>query len=81
MMNEVSEICVTRTTIMRDALLMLDRSGAGLLLLTDQAGAFERTVTDGDLRRLLLGGVDMAVLREAPEAHDDERPPRRLEEP
>ena len=59
-MNDVSEICVQRTTIMRDALVTLDRSGVGLLLLVDSEGRFERTVTDGDLRRLLLGGVDMA---------------------
>ena len=59
-MNDVSEICVQRTTVMRDALATLDRSGAGLLLLVDADGRFERTVTDGDLRRLLLGGVDLA---------------------
>ncbi len=54
-------ISVTRGTPLRDALTVLDRSGAGLLLLVDDAGRFERTVTDGDLRRLLLAGTDLSA--------------------
>lgn len=60
-MNDVAEICVMRSTTMRDALATLDKSGAGLLLLIGADGRFERTVTDGDLRRLLLKGVEMAA--------------------
>jgi len=42
---------------------LLDRSGLGILLLVTQERQFERTVTDGDLRRLLLGGgsLDQAL--------------------
>jgi len=58
-MDNVGIISVTRNTAMREALATLDRAGAGLLLLVDAAGKFERTVTDGDLRRLLLGGAEM----------------------
>jgi dTDP-4-amino-4,6-dideoxygalactose transaminase len=36
---------------------MLDKSGTGLLLLNRKNGTFERTVTDGDLRRLILNGL------------------------
>jgi len=36
---------------------MLDRSGLGVLLLVRGDRNFERTVTDGDLRRLLLEGA------------------------
>jgi len=39
---------------------VLDRSGVGLLLLVNEKGLFERTVTDGDLRRLLLQGVALS---------------------
>lgn len=35
---------------------LLERSAGGILLLIRQDGRFERTVTDGDLRRLLLEG-------------------------
>ena len=38
---------------------MLDRSGLGVLLLVRGAREFERTVTDGDLRRLLLEGASL----------------------
>ena len=38
---------------------MLDRSGLGVLLLISGKAKFERTVTDGDLRRLLLEGVSL----------------------
>lgn len=58
-MTDVATISTTRSARVRDALAMIDRSGHGLLLLTDDDGRFERTVTDGDLRRLLLRGADL----------------------
>lgn len=56
-MTDVATISTTRGARVRDALAMIDRSGHGLVLLFDEAGRFERTVTDGDLRRLLLNGA------------------------
>ncbi|NQD37417.1 aminotransferase class I/II-fold pyridoxal phosphate-dependent enzyme [Permianibacter sp. IMCC34836] len=45
----------------------LDASAAGILLLVQDDGLFERTVTDGDLRRLLLQGHELgAFLSELP---------------
>ena len=58
-MSDVTTISTTRTARVRDALAMIDRSGHGLVLLLDGDGRFERTVTDGDLRRLLLNGVGL----------------------
>ena len=58
-MNDMEAISATRDACVRDALAMIDRSGLGLLLLVDRTGRFERTVTDGDLRRLLLNGAGM----------------------
>ncbi len=55
-MINVSEISVTRATALRDALQTLNRAGTGILLLSAADGRFERTVTDGDLRRLILDG-------------------------
>lgn len=53
-------ISVQRNETIRDSLMKLDRSAFGMLLLLNADGTFERTVTDGDIRRLLLqgGGVD-----------------------
>lgn len=55
-MVDISEISVTRSATLREGLSVLDNSGFGLILLVGNDGFFERTVTDGDLRRLLLSG-------------------------
>lgn len=59
-MIDVMAISVQRNETIRDSLMKLDRSAFGMLLLLNADGTFERTVTDGDIRRLLLqgGGVD-----------------------
>src|SRR5689334_18529512 len=56
---DISEICITRQSTLREALDVLDRSGLGVLLLVEGDRKFERTVTDGDLRRLLLDGASL----------------------
>lgn len=59
-------IFVTRNLTLREALKRMDGAGKGLLLLVDERQRFERTLTDGDLRRELLAGrgldEDMAEL-------------------
>lgn len=54
----VLEISVVDTMPVSEALSILDKSAAGILLLTHPDGVFKRTVTDGDLRRLLLKSKD-----------------------
>lgn len=58
-MNKVREISVTRSTTVGEALAMLDKAASGVLLLVKDDQTFERTVTDGDLRRLLLNGKQL----------------------
>lgn len=58
-MIDISEISVRRTTTIHDALLKLDKAGFGMLLVLNADNTFERTVTDGDIRRLLLQGCTM----------------------
>jgi dTDP-4-amino-4,6-dideoxygalactose transaminase len=58
-LTDIRAISVTRETPLREALTALDKSGAGILLVLDADGRFERTATDGDLRRLLLHGKQM----------------------
>jgi dTDP-4-amino-4,6-dideoxygalactose transaminase len=50
---------VSREHSVREALQRLDAAGTGLLLLVHSDGTFERTVTDGDIRRLLLDGATL----------------------
>lgn len=49
---------VRRDTTLGACLAQLDRTAKGHLLLVDNDGRLERMVTDGDLRRLLLGGAE-----------------------
>ncbi len=55
----LNDIKIGRACTLREALRRLDGSARGLLLLEAADGRFERTVTDGDLRRLLLAGVGL----------------------
>ena len=67
---DISVISIPRSLSVRDTLEALDRGGLGILLLVDAAGRFERTVTDGDIRRLLLGDVSLQdTLESLPRAH------------
>jgi dTDP-4-amino-4,6-dideoxygalactose transaminase len=59
MKQPAHRVSVTRHSTLRNALSLLDSTGAGILLLVDEEARFERTLTDGDLRRLLLRGAEM----------------------
>jgi dTDP-4-amino-4,6-dideoxygalactose transaminase len=52
----IFELTIYRTSTVRQALAQLDKTARGVLLLLAPDGRFERTLTDGDLRRLLLAG-------------------------
>jgi len=58
-MRKIESFLVRETTTVRDALVKLDASGAGIVLMTDGAGRLVRTVTDGDLRRLIIAGTSL----------------------
>ncbi|MBI2307915.1 MAG: aminotransferase class I/II-fold pyridoxal phosphate-dependent enzyme [Rhodocyclales bacterium] len=58
-MNKLDMLTVHRQSKLREALSRMDQGATGLLLLVDAGGRFERTVTDGDLRRLLLNGATL----------------------
>ncbi len=55
----VEAASVGRHFTLRSALQRLDEVSAGILLLVRSDGTFERTVTDGDIRRLLLAGTTL----------------------
>jgi dTDP-4-amino-4,6-dideoxygalactose transaminase len=67
-MSDVKNLLIEGAASVRDAFEQLQRTGDGLLLLVDGAGRLLRTVTDGDLRRLILAGHDLqAALSLLPE--------------
>ncbi|MCH2162238.1 MAG: aminotransferase class I/II-fold pyridoxal phosphate-dependent enzyme [Phycisphaerales bacterium] len=58
-MNDVASILIQGHETLRTALERMNRSGRTVLLLVDCDGRLLRTVTDGDLRRVLLTGRDL----------------------
>ncbi len=53
-MNEICQTIITSSATIRHALKQLDQAGSGVLLMVNSDGRFLRTVTDGDIRRLIL---------------------------
>lgn len=58
-MREMSELITEEECTVRKAFERLQTSGRGILLLVDGEGRLKRTVTDGDLRRLILAGATL----------------------
>lgn len=69
-MQDISELLVQVDCSLRSALKRLQDSARGVILLVDAQGRLLRTITDGDLRRLLLAGAgldeNLAVLPPLP---------------
>src|SRR5688500_11211103 len=58
-MTNIEAFSARADSSIRDAMAIINASGMQMLLLLDDAGRLMRTVTDGDLRRLLLAGAEM----------------------
>ena len=58
-MKDVKEILVDNTCSIKSALKILDMTAMSILLLVDSNNTLIRTVTDGDIRRLLLVGFNL----------------------
>ncbi len=57
MRQEVEPYCVPPTATVRDVILCIDRNGKGIALVTDAEGRLFGTLTDGDVRRAILAGL------------------------
>jgi dTDP-4-amino-4,6-dideoxygalactose transaminase len=67
--NELELLCVKPEICIRDALVRMDSSARGILLMIGKDGILARTLTDGDLRRAILKGFgDTALLGALPVA-------------
>jgi len=58
---EFHQLCVLPRCTQREALQRLNSTARGLLLVVNQDGELVRTLTDGDLRRARLQGLDDAT--------------------
>ena len=58
-MRSIENLLITPNRSLRDALAAMSDGACNILILIDGAGRLRRTVTDGDLRRVLLAGHDL----------------------
>ncbi len=66
--EQFADLCVGPTCTLREALLALDRTARGVLLVLHPDGRLRRTLTDGDLRRAALAQLkDSAPVADLPE--------------
>ena len=59
MFSNLSILCVQPSASIRRAIACIDRNSCGIVLLVDDEKRLLDTVTDGDVRRALLAGVDL----------------------
>ncbi|MEZ5751825.1 MAG: aminotransferase class I/II-fold pyridoxal phosphate-dependent enzyme [Paracoccaceae bacterium] len=56
----IDSICISESATLHDALASLDATGFGLVIVRRSDGTIHRTVTDGDLRRMILKGAALS---------------------
>lgn len=68
--TEFRALCISPRCTLREALEQMNTTAHGILLMLREDGTLRRTLTDGDLRRALLGNIDgaqsLATLPEQP---------------
>jgi dTDP-glucose pyrophosphorylase len=57
--SPVADLCLKRCDTVRLAMQRINRGVCGIILVVDDAGRLEATVTDGDIRRGLLAGLGL----------------------
>lgn len=69
MIGDLRELFLSPTASIRDAIACVDRLGKGIALVVDEQTRLVGTITDGDVRRAILSGIDLdrsvSVLLEA----------------
>jgi len=58
-MDDPSGFLIDETATMRDTMAAIDRSGKGIALLVDADRRLVATITDGDIRRAILSGIQL----------------------
>jgi perosamine synthetase len=56
---EIKELKIQNLTLIKKALLMLENTGFGILFVTNEENKLVGVVTDGDIRRALIRGVNL----------------------
>ncbi|NQW22640.1 MAG: NTP transferase domain-containing protein [SAR202 cluster bacterium] len=56
---KLSKLCLSSTDCIVDAIALIDRNAQGVALVVDQGRRLLGVVTDGDIRRAILAGLDL----------------------
>ncbi|MCX7701780.1 MAG: CBS domain-containing protein, partial [Gemmataceae bacterium] len=59
--DEIERLFISPTASIREATKLLDKGGKGIVLVVDPARRLVGTITDGDLRRAMLAGIDFEL--------------------
>lgn len=59
MHEDLDRFCVQGESTIRDAIACMDRRALGIVLILSADGKLEGTITDGDVRRIMLAGIDL----------------------
>jgi hypothetical protein len=59
MRTQLDACCITTDPSIRDAISAIDRGGVRIALMVDGEGRLVVTLTDGDIPRCLLRGMDL----------------------
>lgn len=77
-MAELQPFVLPPGATVREAMQCIDRNAKGLALLLDGEGRLRGTITDGDLRRAVLAGVELTAPAEVLLQEPWRRPPHRV---
>ncbi len=66
MITDIEPLLIGANASIADAMTELNAGALGCLLLTRKGRLLDRVITDGDLRRLLIAGHDMAGFARGP---------------
>ena len=58
-MSQLTNLVVNPTSSVREVMERIDKSGKGIALVLDESQHLIGTVTDGDIRRAILAGIDL----------------------
>src|SRR5262245_11842998 len=59
--QDPSAYCRSPEQSIREAINCLEKNGKGIVLVTDETRRLIGTITDGDIRRAVLAGVDLGT--------------------
>lgn len=58
-MRKLASLCVSPSHTLREVMLCINQNAHGIALVVDSQGRLLDTITDGDLRRAILAGVEL----------------------